>query len=252
MSHSKNCLWGVVRKSFPMLLIVNAVAMAIAYSFYEIAFRVSLVPFRMAVVVLMLTVTGPSIIALIDGGKSRLVALGFSNLITLVAIYFFFGVVSFFFYFLFAPMPTYMHVGGLALGLAMTGYWMAITARDVNRALATSRFVEDAFEDTGSVLQYRLQNMAKLEAVLSSRSPFSKGYMYMVLLIGPLSLVSGRLLTPVFGPHGPILLGALILFPVSQWIAGIATRQYIAMVRLPRMLERTRGKPVIAVSDEGR
>lgn len=99
MSHSKNCLWGVVRKSFPMLLIVNAVAMAIAYSFYEIAFRVSLVPFRMAVVVLMLTVTGPSIIALIDGGKSRLVALGFSNLITLVAIYFFFGVVSFFFYF---------------------------------------------------------------------------------------------------------------------------------------------------------
>ncbi|MBU6489555.1 MAG: hypothetical protein KGQ57_17305 [Burkholderiales bacterium] len=233
----------------PLILFVNIVSVGIAYSFYNIAFHVSLLPFWLAVVVLVLSIVGPGIIVLIDNGKSRLVSLGLVNLITVAAIYFFFGVVCFFFYFLFAPMPTYVHAGGLAVGLTMTGYWMVFTARDVNRALATSRFVQDAFEDTGSVLQYRLQNMAKLEAVLSSRGPFAKVHMYIVLLIGPLSLVIRPLLAPIFGPHGPILVGALILFPVSQWIAGIATRQYIAMVRLPRMLERTSGKPVIAVSD---
>lgn len=250
MNRAKNLLWGIVKKVLPLILFVNAVSVAIAYGFYQMAFHVSLLPFWLAAVMLILAVLGPSIIVLIDGGKSRLVALGLANLITVAAIYFFFGVVCFFFYFLFAPMPPYVRAGGLALGIAMTGYWMVFTARDVNKALVTSRFVQHAFEDMGNVLQYRLQNMAKLEAVLSSRSPSGTLHMYMVLLIAPLSLVIGRLLTPVFGAHGPILLVALILFPVSQWIAGIATRQYIVMVRLPRMLERTQGKPVIVVGDE--
>ncbi|WP_206951289.1 hypothetical protein [Trinickia acidisoli] len=240
----------VVKKSIPLTLFVNAVSVAIAYGFYEMTFHVSLLPFWLTTAMSILAVLGPGIIVLVDGGQSRLVALGLANLFMVTAFYFFCGVVPFFFYFLFAPMPPYMHAGGLALGIVMTGHWMIFTARDVNKALATSRFVQDAFEDTGSALLYRLQNIAKLEAVLSSRSPSGKLHMYLVLLIAPLSLVIGRILSPVFGVHGPVLLSALILFPVSQWIAGIATRQYIAMVRLPRMLERTQGKPVIVVSDE--
>lgn len=250
MKRSKNLLWDIVKKVIPLILFVNIVSAAIAYGFYEMAFHVSLLPFWITMAMLVLAIIGPSIIVLIDGGKSRVVALGLANLITVAAIYFFFGVVCFFFYFLFAPMPSYVRAGGLALGLAMTSYWMVFTARDVSKSLITSRFVQHAFEDMGDFLQYRLQNMAKLEAVLSSRSPSGKLHMYMVLLIAPLSLVIGRVLTPVFGAHGPILLVALILFPVSQWIAGIATRQYIVMVRLPWMLERAQGKPVIIVGDE--
>ena len=247
---SRSLLWDIVKKTTPLILFVNVVSTAIAYGFYEMAFHVSLLPFWLTTGMSILAVLGPSVIVLIDGGQSRLVALGLANLITVTAIYFFCGVVPFFFYFLFAPMPAYVHVGGLTLGIAMTGYWMVFTARDVNKALATSRFVQHAFEDMGDFLQYRLQNVAKLEAILSSRSPFGKLHMYIVLLIAPLSLVIGRVMGSVFGPHGPVLLVALILFPVSQWIAGIATRQYIVTIRLPRMLERTQGKPVIAVSDE--
>ena len=250
MNLSKNVLWDIVRRVTPLILFVNVISVAVAYGFYEMAFHVSLLPFWLAVVMLIFAILAPGMIILIDRGRSRLVALGLANLITVAAIYFFFGIVCFFFYFLFAPMPPYVHAGGFAIGIAMTGYWMAVTARDVNKALATSRFVQHAFEDMGGFLQYRLQNMAKLEAVLSSRSPSGTLHMYVVLLIAPLSLVIGRLLTPVFGAHGPILLVALILFPVSQWIAGIATRQYIVMVHLPRMLERTQGKPVIVVSNE--
>ena len=96
----------------------------------------------------------------------------------------------------------------------------------------------------------RRQPRSNLEAVLSSRSPSGKFHMYLVLLIAPLSLVIARILTPVLGSHGPILLVALILFPVSQWIAGLGVRQYIVMIRLPKMLERMQGKSVIVVSDD--
>jgi hypothetical protein len=250
MNCSKNCLRDIVKKTVPMTLFVNAFSMAIAYGFYKMAFHVSLLPFWITVGMTILAALGPVCIVLIDNGQSRLIALGLANLVMITAIYFSCGVVPFFFYFIFAPMPSYLHAGGLALGIVMTGYWMLFTARDVNKALATSRFVQDAFEDMGSVLQYRLQNVAKLEAVLSSRSPFGKMLMYMVLLIAPVSLVIGRVLGALFGPHGPILLSAFFFFPVSQWIAGLGVRQYLVTVRLPRMLERTRAKPVIAVGNE--
>ena len=247
---STNFLWYVVKKSILVTLFVSALSMVMAYSFYQLAFRVSLLPFWITMGISILTILGPGFIVLVDGGKSRMVALGLANLTTLTAIYVFFGVVGFFFYFLFAPMPSYAHVGGLTLGMAMTGYWMVFTAKDVNKALKTSHFLQNAFVDTGAVLQYRLQSMGKLEAAMSSRSPFGKLHMYAVLLIAPLSLVIGRILAPIFGPHGPILLGALILFPVSQWIAGIGIRQYIVMVRLPKIMEHTLGKPVIVVGDD--
>jgi hypothetical protein len=250
MNRSNNRLRDLVKKSIPMIMFVNAFSMAIAYGFYQMAFRVSMLPFWIATGISILAVLGPVAIVLIDKGQSRLVAVGLSNLIMITAIYFSCGVVPFFFYFLFAPMPPYAHAGGLAVGIAMTGYWMTFTARDINKALASSRFVQEAFEDRGSVLQYRLKDIAKLEAVLSSRSPFGKLLMYAVLLIAPVSLVIGRILGSVFGPHAPILLSALIMFPASQWIAGLGVRQYIVTVRLPRMLERTQGKPVIAVSNE--
>jgi len=249
MNRSNNCLRDVVRKTVPLTLFVNAVSAAIAYGFYGMVFHVSLLPFWLTAGMSILAVLGPCIIVLIDGGQSRLAAFGLVNLFMITAFYFFCGVVPFFFYFLFAPMPPYVHAGALALGIVMTGHWMIFTARDVNKALATSRFMRDAFEDMGSVLQYRLQNIAKLEAVLNSRSPSGKLHMCLVLLIAPLSLVIGRVLTPAFGTHGPILLSALILFPVSQWIAGIGIRQYIVMIRLAKRLERTQGKPVVVVGD---
>lgn len=250
INRSSNCLWSVVKKTIPLTLFVNAVSVAIAYGFYGMVFHVSLMPLWLTIGMSILAVAGPGIIVLMDGGKSRLVALGLANLFMVTAFYFFCGVIPFFFYFLFAPIPLYLRAGGLLLGIAMTAHWMAFTARDVNKALTTSRFVQDAFEDTGSVLQYRLQSIAKLEAILSSRSPSGKLHMYLVLLVAPLSLVIGRIVSPVFGAHGPILLSALILFPVSQWIAGIGVRQYIVMVRLPKTLEHMQGRPVITVGDE--
>lgn len=249
MNRSRNSLREVVKKTAPLTLFVNAISVAISYGLYEAAFHLSMLPFWIAAGMSIFAIVGPNVVVLLDKNNSRLVALGVANGFMIMAFYFFCGVVPFFFYFMFAPMPAYMHASGLALGIAMTCYWMAFVARDVNRALVTSNFVRDAFEDAGSVLLYRLKNVALLEAVLNARSPSGKLHMYMVLLTAPLALVIGRVMAPVFGPYGPILLSALILFPVSQWIAGIGIRQYIVMIRLPRKLEHTTGKPVVVISD---
>jgi hypothetical protein len=246
---STNCLWSIVRKTLPLTAFINIASIAIAYGFYEMAFHVSLVPFWLATAMLVFACVGPCIIVLIDRGQSRLVALGLANSIMLLAIYFFFGGVCFYFYFLFAPMSVYARAGGLVGGVTMTAYWMVFTARDVNRALADSRIRAQSFEDKGNVLQYDLRNIARLESVLSSRSPSGKLHMYLVLLIAPVSLGISRVLSPAFGAHGPVLLVALILFPVSQWIAGIGVRGYLVMVRLPRMLERTQAKAVVVNHD---
>lgn len=250
MNRSRSSLREVVKKTAPLIFFINTISVAVSYGLYEVAFHLSMLPFWITTSMSLLAILGPSVVVFLDKNNSRLVALGVASGFMLMAFYFFCGVVPFFFYFWFAPMPAYMHVSGLTLGITMTCYWMAFVARDVNRALTTSNFVRDAFEDAGSVLLYRLKNVALLEAVLSARSPSGKLHMYMVLLTAPLALVIGRVMAPVFGPYGPILLSALILFPVSQWIAGIGIRQYIVMIRLPRMLERTMGKPVIVVSDD--
>ncbi|WP_069266620.1 hypothetical protein [Paraburkholderia nodosa] len=136
-----------MKKTIPLTLFVNVVSITIAFGFYALAFRVSLAPFWIATAMLIIAVVGPCVIVLIDRGQSRLVSLGLANMIMVTAFYFFFGVVFFFFYLMFAPLPLYAHAVGLALGITLTGYWMAVTARDVDRALATSRFVQQAFED---------------------------------------------------------------------------------------------------------
>ena len=74
--------------------------------------------------------------------------------------------------------------------------------------------------------------------------------MYVILLIAPFSLAVGRFLVPIVGAHGLIALVALVLFPISEWLAGIGARQYIVMVRLARFMECEHGKPVVVVADE--
>lgn len=243
-------MWAVVKKTAPLTLFVNAISAVIAYGFYEMSLRASSLPCVIAIGVLGLSIVGPLIVVFIDAGRSRLVALGIVNIFMVAAFYFFCGVVPFFFYFVFVPMSRYLHAAGLIIGVAMTAYWMMCVARDVGAALVKSQFAEKAFADVGGALQYRLQGVARLEAAMSARNPSGKFHMYVVLLVAPFSLVIGRVLSPVFGPHGPILLVAFILFPVSQWLAGLGVRQYMVMIRLPRIMERIHGKPVVVVADE--
>lgn len=56
------------------------------------------------------------------------------------------------------------------------------------------------------------------------------------------------MLSPCFGSHGALFLGAVIMFPVSLWVGGLLARQYLVLIRLPSTLERSQGKPVVLIA----
>jgi len=240
-------LWSLIFKTVPFSAVLNIFSVTIAYFFYDVILKKSMVPGKLALVMLGICIAGPLAIGWADRGVSRLRSIGLAGVFAIASVYFTFGVTLYYFYFLFAPMPMFAHVMGAGVGLVLTIYWMVITGLDVRRVLATSNFVKLAFEDAGDVFHYKLANMAKLEPLLSKRSPSGRLHMWLVLLVTPFSLVLGRILSPYFGANGPLFIAALILFPVSQWVAGLMVRQYLVMIRLPSTLERLHGKPVVVI-----
>ncbi|MGF6993825.1 hypothetical protein [Paraburkholderia sp. GAS32] len=222
---------------------MNVVCAAIAYFFYNRVFKTSSMPCQLAIMMLVACIIFPVAFGLADKGASRLRSAGLAGIFATGSVYFTFGVTFYFFYFLLAPMPVIFHVIGVGGGFALTAYWMTLAGKEVRRALATSKFVGQSFEDVGDVLHYRLANMAKLEAFIKARSPSGKLHMWLVMLIAPFSLMLGRILSPYFGSHGALFLGAVIMFPASLWVAGLLVRQYLVMIHLPLTLERSRGNP---------
>lgn len=240
-------VWKLIFRSVPISIALNIFCAAIAYFFYDRVFKTSSMPGQLAMAMLALCIVFPVVFGLADRGASRLRSAGLAGIFATGSVYFTFGVTFYYFYFLFAPMPLILHVIGVGGGLALTAYWMALVAKDVRRAIATSKFVGQSFEDVGDALHYKLANMAKLEALIKARSPSGKLHMWLVMLVAPFSLVLGRILSPYFGSHGALFLGAVIMFPVSLWVAGLLVRQYLVMIRLPFTLERAQGKPVVLI-----
>ncbi|PQV44560.1 hypothetical protein [Paraburkholderia sp. BL21I4N1] len=240
-------VWKLIFRSVPISIVLNVFCAAITFFFYGRVFKTSFMPGQLAVAMLVVCIVFPVVFGLADKGASRLRSAGLAGIFATGSVYFTFGVTFYYFYFLFAPMPVIFHVIGVGGGLALTAYWMTLTGRDVRQALATSKFVGQSFEDVGDALHYKLANMAKLEAFIKARSPSGKLHMWLVMLVAPFSLVLGRILSPYFGSHGALFVGAVIMFPVSLWVAGLLVRQYLVMVHLPLTLERLQGKPVVLI-----
>lgn len=247
MPKMRSEVWKLIFRSVPISIVLNAFCAAIAFFFYDRVFRTSSIPGKLAILMLGVCIVCPFAIGLADRGASRLRSAGLAGIFATGSVYFTFGVTFYYFYFLFAPMPLFFHVIGVGGGLALTAYWMMLVGADVRRALATSKFVGQSFEDVDGALHYKLANIAKLEAFTKERNPSGKLHMWFVMLVAPFSLVLGRILSPYFGSHGVLFLGAAIMFTVSLWVAGLLVRQYLVMIHLPKTLECSLDKPVILI-----
>jgi len=242
-------VWNVILKTIPLIVLVNLMSAVITYFFYDIFFKTSAVPGSLAIAMLCICIVVPLAIGLADRNISRLRSAGLAGFVMFSAAYFLVGFACCFCYLLYAPMPMTAHIIGVGIGVGMTVYWMVITGQDVSKILVTSHFVNQAFEDVGNAFHYKMGNIAKLERLVNKRSPSGKVHMWFVMLVAPFSFVLGRILSPYFGPNGPLLIVALIMFPASQWLAGLMVRQYLVLIRLPSTLERLHGKPVILIAE---
>lgn len=196
-------------------------------------------------IVTLLCGCGPFIVALAYRGTNSLRAFGFVSTLGILAASYFFGVVYFFYYFLFSPMPSGFRWPGLLGGLTLTAYWMVVAYMRVQHTITKSLFVAQVFFDEGDRYVYDVQRAARLyERFNKEPSPFPRALMYLVMAIAPFYLILGRVLSTAFCGNGVLFFLAVPGMPLSLWLAGLLVRTYLLTIALPRKLERTHRRPV--------
>lgn len=231
-----------------MSLLLPLLGSGVSYVAYTGDLAVSSWPWKIGLCVTAFCFLLPFVVALAQRRTNRVWAAGLILTSGMFAVYFFFGIVAWFFYFAFAPMPPALHWLGIAGGAALTLYWACASARAVQRTLARTSYLEQAYQENKDAFHYRPQAAMRLYERLSKEpSPFPRIYLYVTLAIAPFSLVLARLLTSSFGANGVLFVLAALGMPVSLWFMGVIVRLWLLMVRLPRRLEGERGKPVLIV-----
>lgn len=242
----KDLVWEITKKTTPVNLLLPLLGTGLSYAAYGDDLGTSRWPFRIALLVTLFCIAVPFIAAATCRRTNLLWAYGLVPAIAMFSAYFFFGIVAYFYYFAFAPMPVALHWTGLSGGIALTLYWVVMSWRTVALTITKTTFVTRAFTENASNFRYQPQSaMVLFERLNKERSPFPKIYLYIVLGIAPSYLILERLLSSSFGTNGVLFALAVLGMPLSLWFAGVLVRIYLVMIRLPRRLQREHRKPVV-------
>jgi hypothetical protein len=242
---SNDLLWKTARKVLPMCVLLPLLGTGLSYIAYANDVSASNIPWLISAAVTVLCACLPLLICLWSGGGNTLSAYGAIMLTGVAAVYFFFGVVGYFFYFGFAPLALPVRLCGLGGGLALSVYWMVMSVRAVRHTLDTKGFIDKSFQQNESSMVFAMQtSMSRFEAQHKERSPFPKVVYWFAMGIAPFCLILNRLLSPAFGGSGALFVIAVLAMPMSLWLISLLVRFYLVMIALPRDLMRRYGKPV--------
>jgi hypothetical protein len=248
INDSGDLLCKTTRKVMPMCLLLPLLGTGLSYIAYAKDVASSGAPWTVGAVVTILSVCLPVAICLWYRQGDALKAYGAIMITGVFAVYFFFGVVGYFFYFCFAPLPLPVRLCGLIGGLALSAYWMVISIWAVRHTLGTKGFMEKCFAQNENDVSFAVQSsMVHFEKLHKERSPFPKIYYWLAIGIAPFCLILNRLVSPVFNGSGVLFVIAILAMPMSLWLISVLVRFYLVMVALPRDLERRLGKPVRAI-----
>jgi hypothetical protein len=221
----------------------------LSYIAYAKDVAASNIPWSIGALVTLLCIGLPFAIFATHRGSASLKAYGAITMVGLAAVYFFFGVFGYFFYFGFAPLPSAVRFAGLVGGLVLNVVWVFMSLKAVRHTLSATSFMKNGFTETESHWAYSLRNsMARFEKLHKERTPFPRVVYWAIMGVSPFCLILNRLLSPAFGGSGVLFIIAVFGMPMSLWIVSVLVRLYLVMVELPNRLEREHGKPVIVVA----
>jgi hypothetical protein len=244
----QDAIWTIAKKVALASLLLPLLGTGVSYAAYADDLSVSTWPWKIGLFITATCFLSPFAIAARYRRTNLLWICGLIHSISMFSVYFFFGIFAYFFYFIFAPLPPLFKWPGLLGGVALTLYWLIITARGVSHTIEATTFVNHAFVDEGSHFAYEFQaGLTQFEKRHKERLPFPKIYYGFVFGIAPFYLVLNRLLSASLGANGVLLVLAILGMPMSLWAAGVIVRVYLVMIRLPRQLEKKSGKPVLVV-----
>lgn len=242
----KDAVWEMAKKATPVNLMFPLLGAGVSYAAYADDLGVSGWPWKIGLLVTLICLFVPFAASMMYRRSNLLWVCGLILSIATFAMYFFFGICAYFYYFVFAPMTPFLRWPGLLGGCVLTLYWAIMSRRTVMHTITNTSFVKRAFEESASDFRYRTQaGMALFDRFNKERSPFPKIYAYIVFGITPFYLILGRLLSSNFGANGVLFALAVLGMPVSLWFAGLLVRIYLVMVSLPRKLEKEHRKPVL-------
>ena len=180
---------------------------------------------------------------------NALMAYGIVMSLGVVAIYYFFGVLGYFYFFLFSDENWIFRWIGAAFGLGLSVSWMCVAYNNVKNVIRATNFVEKAFVGIEGIIVYRIQNGILLfdEVNNQKRSP-RKIYASAVYGVAPFGFVLYRILSTNFGGSGVLVFVAALGMPVSLWFVGFFVRVYLIMIALPVKVERQQQKRVVVAA----
>ncbi|HDR9587326.1 TPA: hypothetical protein QDC22_004974 [Burkholderia stabilis] len=230
-------------------ILLNALAVALAFTAYQFDYGVSSLPGKISVVIAVVCVATPVICWIACRGTQKFIVYGWLRLISLLSAYALIGLAFYFYYFVFAPMPILARIAGLVIGGGLTLYWLAYSCVALSRHVVSSDFESRAFDVDDDAIVCRKDFFEILDATYAERSPFVKWHSWIVMALAPFFLVLGRLLSMYFGTGGVLFFVAAVTFPASLWLIGIMVRVGVTMIQLPRTMERKYRKPVLMAPD---
>lgn len=230
-------------------VLLNAVAVALAFTAYKFDYGVSSLPGQISVAIAMVCVATPVICWIACRGTRRFIVYGWIRLISLLSAYALIGIAFYFHYFIFAPMPVLARTAGLAIGGGLSVYWLMYSYVALTRHIEHSDFEGRAFDIDAGEIVCRKDFFEILDTSYVERSPFVKWHSWFVMALAPFFLVLSRLLSMYFGTGGVLFFVAAITFPASLWLIGVMIRVAVTMIQLPHAMERKYRKPVLMTTD---
>jgi uncharacterized membrane-anchored protein YitT (DUF2179 family) len=212
-------------------------------------FRTSTLPWKISGILTVMATGVVLLHYLLNRHSRRLLWEGFVALFALVPSWLVLGS-CWLFYFLFAPMPTWVRFVVLVPCLLGTAYWLYVVWKDYARDFEKLGLRERLYKFEATRIVYPGGASDMVVAMLKQRNPFTRIHFWIVTSFGPIlmgiAMSSIEHFQSSSGPHAVFLILSFLSFPMSLWIlAYLGVRTVFFHVFYPLKLERETGKKVI-------
>jgi hypothetical protein len=177
----------------------------------------------------------------------RLLGYGLLSIFMLFSFFWLFGAAMFYFYFLFAPINTWLRAMTLAGATAMLLYRAYLIARETKDTFQKhSDLFNQMYSNEGASIKYNREAFSSLQKACKDRNSFKSFHLYAAMAVTPFVLVLNRVLTPVVGNgHGVFMILAFFSLPILLWGTQLFVQIFITTIYYPIKLHQETGKPVL-------
>lgn len=239
----------MILKTIPVCLAFPLLGAALGYIIYGNNAGDSGLPWKIGIFVTTICCFLLALVYSKYRGTNTLMAYGIVMSIGVVAIYYFFGILGYFYFFMFSDVNEFFRWMGIIFGVGLTVLWMCVAYKSVRGVVRATSFVEKVFVENEVSLVYHIQNGMRLfEKVNIEKNSSKKLYTYAVYGVAPFGFVLNKLLATHFGGNGVLIFVAALSMPVSLWFAGFFVRVYLVMIALPVRVEGQQQKRVVVAT----